>query len=50
MFLLKKYEDASGQKINLTKSKISFSQNVSSVRQNELLVLLNVKAMASSMT
>src|ERR1044072_7604226 len=45
--ILHNYELASGQKVNLDKSHLLFSQNVPSTRSIELFQLLNVKTTES---
>ena len=45
--ILQSYESASGQKVNLDKSQLLFSQNVPSTRSIELVELLNVTATES---
>src|ERR1044072_4691938 len=45
--LLKTYESASGQMVNFDKSQLLCSQNVPSIRHNQLVQLLGVKAVES---
>lgn len=49
-YIMKKYEKALRQMINLNKSKFACSSNVPSPRQNELEMLLGVNAILSSMS
>lgn len=47
MYVLQSYENASGQKINLGKSQLSFSRNVLSIIVDELTQLMGVKEVES---